>query len=101
MKNFVMNACAFLLFLGLLAGCGWVFLNPWCLILLIVTAPVVGPVLAGLDAVFSSQPPLLRSPPSAAPPPPIRQPDTLTPLIIGLALGWWLGGGPGDSDRDC
>ncbi len=35
---------------------------------------------------------------SGATPAPNRQRDTLTPLLLGLALGWWLGGGPGDGD---
>lgn len=39
--------------------------------------------------------------PPAATPPPARQPDTLTPLLVGLALGWWLGGGPGEGGGDC
>lgn len=61
------------------------------LVLLVATALVVCPILAFLAAVFTSSPP-------PAPPPPVRQRDTLTPLLLGLALGWWLGGGPGDGD---
>lgn len=67
------------------------------LLVLVITAPIVGPLLAGLVGVFSSRP----LPPRATPPPPspTRQPDTLTPLLLGVALGWWLGSGPGD-DHD-
>jgi hypothetical protein len=93
MKQFLTNLRLTVLILVFLGFCVWICLNPWFFAVMIIAAYVLGPVLAGLAAVFSSKPP-------PTPPAPIRQPDTLTPLLIGLALGWWLGGGPGDGG-DC
>jgi hypothetical protein len=56
--------------------------------------------LGQILAACSSKPPPSGLPPAARPPaPPVRQPDALIPLLLGLALGWWLGRGPGDGQR--
>jgi hypothetical protein len=76
-------------FLSLLAGWLWLCLSfpqvvtglfetlAFALIVLLVTAPVVGPILAGLAAVFSSRPPADLTPaqPTQHSRPPTRHPD--------------------------
>jgi len=69
----------------------------WILFWLFATPPMVGPLLARIAGIFSSEPP---PPPVEKQKPvtqPVRQPDTLPPFIVGLALGWWLGSGPDDN----
>ncbi len=60
----------------------------------------LGPILAGLSAMCSSTPPTrspaLRKPPP--PPSPPSEPDTITPFLLGLCVGWWIGRGPGDGE---
>ncbi|MDD5351114.1 MAG: hypothetical protein PHQ12_12965 [Chthoniobacteraceae bacterium] len=77
------------------ALCLW--LHPEWLFLLILGAGLFGPVISGLAAIFSSKAP---PPPPASHPQPARQPGTLPALLIGLALGWWLGGSF-DDGGDC
>jgi hypothetical protein len=61
---------------------------------------IVGSLLASL---FST-PPSSSTDQSAAgaqqstPPPAPRRPSA-TPFLLGLLLGWWLGGGPGDDSH--
>lgn len=95
-------------FLGFLAGWLWlcfafpdavtgVFESLGVIFVVLLTATfALGLFLAFIASLFSTPPP-----PAQPPAPPVRQPDTLTPLLIGLALGWWLGRGPGDGDDGC
>lgn len=100
MKNFLINTCAAGLFLALCALCLWLLLNPLMLILAIIASPPIILLLFIIEAAVNPKPTPSTPPPpapsSVAPPPPIRRCDTLTPLLLGLALGWWLGGGFGD-----
>lgn len=68
---------------------------------LLIAAFALGPFLTFIASLFSTPPPPAHPP--APPPvtPPVRKRDTLTPLLLGLALGWWLGGGPGDGGDGC
>ncbi len=112
MKNLRINVTKALLFLAFLAGWLWLcFSYPEevtgvfeslgvILLVLLIAAFALTLVFAFIASLFSAPPPPAASVSRQAdpPPPPVRQRDTLTPLLIGLALGWWLGGGPGDGD---
>lgn len=71
---------------------------PW----LFLAVFALGHVLAFIVALLApSNPPAghhSSCPPSDTPPvpPPARQSDTLTPLLLGLLVGWWLSRGPDD-----
>lgn len=67
------------------------------LLILLIALFVLGQVLVFIADMFPSKPPPTPTAANA----PARQRKTLTPLIIGLALGWWLGGGPGDNGDGC
>ena len=69
--------------------------RPEIFFVIFIMALAFGLVIGALVSIASDSPPPRQTPP------PTRQPDTLTPLIVGLALGWWLGGGPGDGGTDC
>lgn len=75
---------------------------------LLLAAAILVPILSFLACLLSSQPPAsIRSPnpapptPLASPPLPVRQRDTLTPFLLGLALGWWLDSDPWEGGDNC
>jgi hypothetical protein len=82
----------------------WLILHPWVLIVTIIVSPLFILFCFIIEAALhpKTNDPAVK--PSAqsncSNQPRARRPDTLTPLLIGVVVGWWLGGGPGPGGSD-